>query len=73
VSFAVGSSAADWMCPNKMLVGLPGAFTDEVAVRLGEYEARAEPVNARETKTAAATNPSRINLLITFPFLGVHV
>jgi len=61
------------MWPSKRLVGFPGAFTDEVTVRLGAYEARAEPVNARETKTPAATSPSRINLLITFPFLGVQM
>jgi hypothetical protein len=61
------------MWPSKRLVGFPGAFTDEVTVRLGEYEARAEPVNARETKTPAATSLSRINLLINVSFPRSHV
>jgi hypothetical protein len=64
VSFAVASSASLWMWPSRRLVAAPGLFVDEVTVRLGEYDAQAELVNASETTAALVRSASRMTLFM---------
>jgi hypothetical protein len=47
---------------------LPGAFLDDVTVRLGPYAAKAEPLNASADTTAPAAMARRMNLLMSCPF-----
>jgi hypothetical protein len=57
------------MCPRRIVVGFPGAFRDDVTVRLGAYAAKAEPLNASADTTAPAAMARRMNLLIKLSFL----
>src|SRR5262245_53985547 len=61
------------MWSSSRLVAAPGLLLDAVTVRLGEYEAQAELVNASETTAAPVISASRMTLFMHVPFLGVLV